>query len=475
MFKKQGVFSQLGFLGGFALLGMLAIAATGAISTHKLKSSLEVMGDRCFPAFKTAMEVDRGMLLYRGNVSKLLGNWEAKERQVAEAENEQLRRDLGERIESLRQWNESAEGEARVSRIREAFRNYTDAAMKAQELARQGQGDAANQQYQLVAHPEFVHLRQALDEMRGGVETMAQQSLVAGKEQAAMGNFWTTLLAIVVPALVAGLGLAVLRHVRKRLARVTEELAQGVNEVVSVAKNVAASSHTMAKDVTDQAAALEQTSAATEQVSSMAKSHRAKDSAASMRDTSRILDRGELAVAEMNKVMNLIVEQSGKIGRINKAVEEIAFQTNILALNAAVEAARAGEAGQGFAVVASEVRALAQRSAEAAKDASALIEESAQRTADGQAKSVEVSAALNELARLAKPLGDRIQGIEDASEEQKTGLAELARSLSQIEAITQRSAAAAEEGAAAAEELSGQARSMNEGVERLTATLYGER
>ncbi|MDX2270198.1 MAG: methyl-accepting chemotaxis protein [Bryobacter sp.] len=194
-----------------------------------------------------------------------------------------------------------------------------------------------------------------------------------------------------------------------------------------------------------------------------------------MRDTRRILDRAELAVAEMNKVMSLIVEQSGKIGRINKAVEEIAFQTNILALNAAVEAARAGEAGQGFAVVASEVRALAQRSAEAAKDASALIEESAERTADGQAKSVEVSAALNELARLAKPLGDRIQGIEDASEEQKTGLAELAKSLSQIEAITQRSAAAAEEGAAAAEELSGQARSMNEGVEHLTATLYGER
>ncbi|MDX2270196.1 MAG: MCP four helix bundle domain-containing protein [Bryobacter sp.] len=235
MFKNQGVFSQLGFLGGFALLGMLAIAATGAISTHNLKSSLEVMGDRCFPAFKTAMEVDRGMLLYRGNVLKLLGNWETSARQATEAENAQLRQSLGEKIESLRQWNESAEGEARVGRMREAFRNYTDAAVKAQELARQGQGEAANQQYQHVAHPEFVRLRQALDEMRSGVETMAQQSLVAGKEQAAEGNFWTILLAIVVPALVAGLGFAVLFHVRKRLTRVSEELAQGVNEVVSVA------------------------------------------------------------------------------------------------------------------------------------------------------------------------------------------------------------------------------------------------
>jgi Methyl-accepting chemotaxis protein (MCP) signalling domain len=56
-----------------------------------------------------------------------------------------------------------------------------------------------------------------------------------------------------------------------------------------------------------------------------------------------------------------ISESSGKISKIVKTIDEIAFQTNILALNASVEAARAGEAGMGFAVVTGEVRNLAQR------------------------------------------------------------------------------------------------------------------
>ncbi len=70
-------------------------------------------------------------------------------------------------------------------------------------------------------------------------------------------------------------------------------------------------------------------------------------------------------VTDIQERMNVAIEESKSVERINQLTSDIlgiSSQTNLLALNASIEAARAGEAGKGFAVVAEEIRQLADSS-----------------------------------------------------------------------------------------------------------------
>ena len=212
----------------------------------------------------------------------------------------------------------------------------------------------------------------------------------------------------------------------------------------------------------NQAAAIEETSAASTALSgsvreTAARAAQAKAFAGTTRERSA---EGARTVEDTTRAMDRIKASSEKISDIISMIEEVAFQTNLLALNAGVEAARAGEAGRGFAVVASEVGALSQRSANAASEIRNIIEQAARDVASGVETVGQAGASIGEIGDMVEQIATLIAEISDAATEQSENLASTNASVKQIDTMTQENAAMSEETAATAKRLADGAESL---------------
>jgi methyl-accepting chemotaxis protein len=257
------------------------------------------------------------------------------------------------------------------------------------------------------------------------------------------------------------------------LQAIGQELTQGSERIRSASDSLAAGSQSIAAGATEQAASIEEMSAATTEIDSM--TQRSTDHS---RATAQQVVETHKSVSEANDKLRLMMismreisATSDKISKINKVIDEIAFQTNILALNAAVEAARAGEAGMGFAVVADEVRTLAQRSAQSAKDTAELIQESIDRAREGSSNLEGVARAILNVTRLSDNVKMQIEQVTSASEEQMRGIQEISSGIRQMEQVTQSAAGNAEENAQATDKLLNEAESLDEIVQRLRTMM----
>ncbi|MDW2800393.1 methyl-accepting chemotaxis protein [Clostridium boliviensis] len=224
----------------------------------------------------------------------------------------------------------------------------------------------------------------------------------------------------------------------------------------------------LSQGATEQATALEDLTEAISHISEQIRDnadHAKKANSLTEQAQTEVLESNRHMVS-MNDAMREISQSSQEIGKIMKAIEDIAFQTNILALNAAVEAARAGEAGKGFAVVADEVRNLASKSAEASKNTAVLIENSVNTVEKGMSIAEQTSHSLNVVRETMDQVVDTVNQITHASEQQAESVESVSGRVNQIAAVVQTNSATAEESAAASEELSSQAAYLEQLVER---------
>ncbi|MCX6537689.1 MAG: methyl-accepting chemotaxis protein [Acidobacteria bacterium] len=303
------------------------------------------------------------------------------------------------------------------------------------------------------------------------VEAKAEGQAAAQKGLTVIG------LMVLVSLAIAGLVVWLVRGITRQLRDTAVEMRTSAEQVVAASSQVASSAQSLSQGSTEQAASLEETSASMEEMASMTRKNaqNSQQAAGLVVETEKAVQESNVALAAMVEAMAGIRDSSGKISKIIKTIDEIAFQTNILALNAAVEAARAGEAGMGFAVVADEVRNLAQRSAQAAKDTASLIEDAIARSQQGSDRVTQMGSVIGVITEKATKVRSLVDEISVASREQTQGIEQVTQSISQMEQVTQTTAATAEESAAASEELNAQAETSMQVVGNLEMMVGGSR
>jgi methyl-accepting chemotaxis protein len=228
----------------------------------------------------------------------------------------------------------------------------------------------------------------------------------------------------------------------KQISGVLASVSRASETVGSTAENLDRAFSALSQRTNNQAATLEETTAAIVDLAATVKktSEGALAVEQSASQAIATAKEGDKVAQDAIAAMSKIEQASSRVSQVTAIIDDIAFQTNLLALNAGVEAARAGEAGRGFAVVAAEVRELAIRSAQAASEIKDLIRDSSNFVKSGVDLVKKAGEELQKTIVSIVTINDRISEIATGTKEQANSLNEIGSTVTELDQLTQQNA-----------------------------------
>ncbi len=276
---------------------------------------------------------------------------------------------------------------------------------------------------------------------------------------------------------------ASLAKMQKGLAQLISNMSKASSVVAQKAEETSVVSAQTRSSVTEQSREIEQLAAAMEEMTSAAQhiSHHANQVEGEISSITNRLTQAD----EIIKYTLLVVKESEqkaedaandmqeldihsrKIGKVLEVIQNIAAQTNLLALNAAIEAARAGAQGRGFSVVADEVRELALKVQSSTKDIECLIGELNDKTADASTSmrqsteqtqltishTLNIQQALAEVSRSVSDINNHTTQAATAAAQQSQVTQDITSSIAQISVAAEQNSLGAKQTSQASESL----------------------
>ncbi|MCL6601236.1 MAG: HAMP domain-containing methyl-accepting chemotaxis protein [Paenibacillus sp.] len=241
----------------------------------------------------------------------------------------------------------------------------------------------------------------------------------------------------------------------EKLSESAQNTAHSVMQMTESIKKISSGSHTQMRSTEETAFAIEEMTRGVLQITdstskvaelSISTEQRAKEGNELLDVVDHQMNTLGQTVSKFADSVNKLEDHSKSINHIIDVIKSISSQTNLLSLNAGIEAARAGEHGKGFAVVANEIRKLAEQTnvssdriyeviqnIKADTRATVIAMENGQAEVKHTGQSVRLAKeAFENIMRATIDISEQMQEVSSAAEEMSVGSEQVSAAVSEL-------------------------------------------